>query len=181
MRKLILYIAASVNGKIAAEDGSVAWLDAFSNPENGDYGYQEFYDGVDTTIQGNATYKQILDWGIEFPYKGKSNYVFTSNPAYLDNDHVKFISEDHSKFVQNLKQQEGKDIWLIGGGKTNSALLSAGLIDEIRLFVMPIVLQGGIEFFEGLPAETKLTLKKSTTFGGGVLALVYGVNNNSSI
>ncbi|MGB0424314.1 MAG: dihydrofolate reductase family protein [Flavobacteriales bacterium] len=180
MRKLILYIAASVNGKIAGTDGSVAWLDAFSNPDAGDYGYQEFYEGVDTTIQGNATYKQILDWGIEFPYKGKSNYVFTANPAYLDNDDVKFISSDHKQFIKDLKQQEGKDIWLIGGGKTNSAMLSAGLIDEIRLFVMPIVLQGGIETFDGLPAETKLTLEESSTFDGGVLALVYSVNNNQS-
>ncbi|PLX03162.1 MAG: dihydrofolate reductase, partial [Marinilabiliales bacterium] len=58
----------SLNGKIAKKDGSVGWLDNIPNPEKSDFGYKEFYDSVDTTIQGNSTYKQIISWGIDFPY-----------------------------------------------------------------------------------------------------------------
>lgn len=49
MRKVILYIAASLNGKIARADGSVAWLNDFSSPENSDCGYSNFYQSVETS------------------------------------------------------------------------------------------------------------------------------------
>ena len=75
MKKLKLYIAISLNGKIAKPDGSVDWLNNIPNPDNSDMGYTDFFESVDTTIQGYKTYKQVIDWGIEFPYKGKKNYV----------------------------------------------------------------------------------------------------------
>ena len=59
-RKLILYIASSLNGKIADAEGRVDWLESMPNPDKLDYGYAEFYDSIDTTIQGNATYKQVM-------------------------------------------------------------------------------------------------------------------------
>lgn len=77
MRKVKLYIACSLNGKIAAKDGSVNWLETIPNPDKTDYGYLEFQKTIDTTIQGYSTYKQIIDWGIDFPYKETKNFVFT--------------------------------------------------------------------------------------------------------
>ena len=55
MRKIRLYIATSLNGKIARSDGSVDWLDAVPNPDKTDYGYTDFLESVDTTIMGNRT------------------------------------------------------------------------------------------------------------------------------
>ena len=95
MKKIKLYIATSLNGKIAKKDGSVGWLEAIPVPDGSDYGYNEFYTSIDTTIQGNATYQQIMSWGIEFPYKGKQNFVLTMNSDLEDTEHVQFISEDH--------------------------------------------------------------------------------------
>jgi len=77
VRKIKLYIATSLNGKIASSDGNVDWLESIPNPEKTDYGYKAFYDSIDTTIQGYNTYNQILNWDIDFPYKGKKNYVLT--------------------------------------------------------------------------------------------------------
>ena len=84
-----------------------------------------------------------------------------------------FIKENHIEFIKKLKAGEGKAIWLIGGGQVNTSLLNAGLIDEIRVFVMPIVLSDGIELFELLPDETALTLIDSKTYPTGVVELRY--------
>ena len=57
MRKIKLYIAMSLNGKIAEKDGSVDWLYVKEGDEKPDYGYSKFYNSIDTTIQGSNTYK----------------------------------------------------------------------------------------------------------------------------
>ncbi len=112
MRKLSLYSAVSLNGYIARKDGDVAWLDTIPNPEKLDFGYYDFYAGIDTTIQGFATYQQIIDWNIPFPYAGKRNYVLTRKQGLEDTEHVQFISERHVERIKALKQEEGKGIKL---------------------------------------------------------------------
>lgn len=179
MRKLKLYIACSLNGKIARKDGSVDWLEEIPNPEKSDYGYAGFYQSVDTTIMGFKTYKQIMDWGIDFPYKETKNYVFTRDKTHQNTAHVEFVSENHIEFVKKLKAREGKDIWLIGGGQINTMLLNAGLIDEIQVFMMPIILTEGIELFEAFPKETLLKLKGSKSFPGGAVELTYTLKQST--
>lgn len=171
-----MYIASSLNGKIARKDGSVDWLESVPNPEKSDYGYAEFLSSIDTTIQGYKTYAQLIEWGIEFPYKGKKNYVLTRNQNLSNTEYVEFISENHIEFIKELKEQDGKDIWLIGGGQINTMLLNARLIDEMRLFVMPIVIHEGIELFEQKPAEQILSLSGSKAYSSGVVELVYTLN-----
>jgi dihydrofolate reductase len=175
LRKVKLYIAISLNGKIAKPDGSVAWLEAIPNPENIDHGYADFYQSIDTTIQGNKTYKQILGWGIDFPYSDKKNYVFTRNERSVNTEDVTFVSNNHLDFVRQLKQEEGKDIWLVGGGQLNTVFLNENLLDEIYVFVMPIILSDGIELFESLPKETKLELIESKTYATGAVEIKYKV------
>lgn len=175
MRKVKLYIAISLNGKIAKPDGSVDWLDAIPKPTDSDYGYSDFYNSVDTTIQGHNTYKQIVGWGIDFPYKGKKNYVLTSDASLKDNKDVKFISSDHMAFIENLKHKKGKDIWLIGGSKANTALLDDELIDELYVFMMPIILNDGIDLFNSLLKDQPLELISSKSYSTGVVEMVYQV------
>lgn len=173
MRQIKLYIAMSLNGKIASKDGGVDWLEATPNPNNLDYGYVDFYDSVDTTIQGKATYQKIIDWGLEFPYTTTKNFVLTRNPNMENTKDVEFVSANHIPFIKQLKKYEGKDIWLIGGGQVNTLLLQAGLIDEIRVFLMPIIIPDGIGLFEALPPQTQLTLMDTMTFPTGVVELKY--------
>jgi len=177
MRKIILYIATSLNGKIADANGSVAWLDKIPNPDNCDYGFSDFFAGIDTTIQGNRTYEQVLGWEIDFPYKGKKNYVLTNDPVTKESDNVEFIPERHFETITRIKESEGKDIWLIGGGQSNTFLLSNGLIDEIHQFIMPIILPSGIDLFTGKPAETMLELIDTNHYSSGVVELKYRVNH----
>jgi len=175
LRKIKLYIAISLNGKIAKLDGSVDWLESIPNPEKIDHGYSDFYKSIDTTIQGNKTYKQILSWGIDFPYADEKNYVFTRNNELENTEYVEFISENHIDFMKQLKKEKGKDIWIVGGGQLNTIFLNENLIDEIQVFVMPIILSDGIELFENLPKETKLKLIESKSYSTGAIEIKYKV------
>jgi len=175
LRKIKLFIAVSLNGKIARPDGSVDWLEIIPNPEKTDYGYQDFLNSIDTTIQGYNTYNQLIGWGIDFPYMGKKNYVLTKKQDAVNTEYVEFITENHTEFIKQLKEEEGSDIWLIGGSQANKLVLNAGLLDEIIIFIMPIVLSGGIELFDAFPKETRLELLGKKSYSGGVVELNYRV------
>jgi dihydrofolate reductase len=166
----------SLNGKIADTDGNVDWLESIPNPGKTDYRYAEMYNSIDTTIQGYKTYKQILDWGIEFPYKGKKNFVLTRQIGLENTDQVEFLSQDPISFLKELKNKSGKNIWLIGGGNVNTLLLNENLIDEIQVFVMPIILSEGIELFESIPNRTYLELIHTKSYSSGVTEMIYKVN-----
>lgn len=173
MRKLILHIAISIDGKIARLNGDVDWLDAIPHKEGVDYGFYEMYNNIDTTIQGNKTYQKVLSWDIPFPYKGKENYVFTTNSELTANEDVRFIAKDHIDFVKTLKQKTGKDIWVIGGGQINAMLLEEKLIDELQIFIMPIVIPDGIPLFGKLSYDQQFELVSSEAYESGVVGLVY--------
>jgi len=173
MRKVILYIAQSLDGKIARLNGDVDWLDQIHNAENEDYGYTAFYASIDTTLMGNRTYEKLLSFGIEFPYAGKENYVFSQQKGKHDTEHVNFIGDDLTSFVRGIKQEEGKNIWLVGGSEINTVLFNAGLIDEIYLFTMPMTLGEGIPLFAGRVNETQLKLTEVSTYTSGVICKKY--------
>lgn len=173
MRKIKLYIATSLNGKIAKSDGDVAWLESMPNPDGIDYGYAEFCNSVDTTIMGYNTYNQIISWGIEFPYSDKKNFVLTNKADLEKSEYVEFISKNHIETIQKIKEESGKDIWLIGGGLVNTLLLNAGLIDEIQIFIMPIVIEGGIEVFEKNTFDTQFELVSVKPFPTGAIEIIY--------
>lgn len=168
MRKIVLYIAASLDGYIARPDGSIDWLEDKDYAIAGeDFGYSDFFQTIDTTLMGHSTYKVVLGFDMPFPYSDKSNYVFSRSTKHSDTAHVRFISTDAVGFVQELKQQPGKTIWLIGGGELNTLLLNHRLIDEIILTYIPILLGEGIPLFAAGAQERKMTLTGSRSYSNG--------------
>lgn len=167
MRKVILFIATSLDGFIARKDGSIDWL--FGDQ---DYGYSEFIKTIDTTLTGHATYKQVLTFG-EFPYKDTTNYIFSRSPQAPDKNPVTFISSDIAQFVRNLKNKKGQHIWLVGGGQINTVLLNAELIDEMIVSIHPIILGEGLPLFAGRPNETKFKVTGQKTFESGLVQITY--------
>ncbi|MEO0895861.1 MAG: dihydrofolate reductase family protein [Bacteroidota bacterium] len=164
---IILYIAASLDMYIARENGDVDWLF-----QDGDYGYEKFYSEIGYTLMGSKTYEQVLSFG-EWPYKEKINYVFTREAGKEDTDQVKFFSGDIPSFLKKLKQQAKEHIWLIGGGEIIRICLSADLVDELRIFVHPIVLGKGIPLFIPQEQQINFQLKKVNPFPNGLLELHY--------
>jgi len=175
MKKVIIYAATSLDGMIAKADGSVDWLDELPNPEQLDYGYFDFYDTIDATIMGNKTYQQVLGFDVPFPYKGKKNYVLTRNTSLTKDENVEFISKDPIDIIRNLKESDGKDIWLIGGGEINTLLLNNGLIDQIIVHIMPIILGSGIPLFNKEVNVSMLELIESKTYSTGVIEMRYDI------
>jgi len=160
MGKIILYIASSLDGYIARENGDVDWL-----PINTDSGYDNFYKSIDTVIMGKKTYDQILTFG-DYPYKGKKSYVFTRNDSLTKDENVEFAS-NVEEFSRNLVSSKG-NIWLVGGSELFSAFLEHKLVDEIILSIIPTVLGKGIPLFQNINQEANLKLIKTTGYSGFV-------------
>ncbi|HPE55010.1 MAG TPA: dihydrofolate reductase family protein [Bacteroidales bacterium] len=173
MRKIILYIAQSLDGFIAKENGDVSWLEEVPNPEKTDYGYSDFLTSIDTVIMGRATFEQVCSFDMPYPYQSKKNFVFTKNPELPANENAAFISENHAGFVRKLKLQQGNDIWLVGGAKTNTFFLQHNLIDQIRLFVMPVLLGRGIPLFYKNTFKRDLQIEYYQVHSSGVSELWY--------
>lgn len=176
MRKVILSLAVSLDGYIAKPDGDVEWLKKVPNPDKTDHGFNDFYKKIDTTIMGNNTYKEILGFGIPFPFPDKENYVI-SRTAHPPTKFVSFTS-DISGLMATLKKKKGADIWLIGGGQINTAFLNRGLIDELLIRIVPIVIGEGLPLFANKPDETIFRLVKTEAFSTGTIQLTYQPNRN---
>ena len=158
--KLVFYGAISLDGYLARENHSLDWL--FGTEGEEETGYQEFYDSVDILLMGRSTYDQIAILSPEkFPYEGKPCYVF-SRTMTGSNEHVTFINEDIAGFTQSLKKQEGKRIWIVGGGEVLQHLLS--LVDEFIIQIAPIIIGKGIPLFVPGDQENKLTLVDVRSF-----------------
>ena len=156
MPKIIVYIATSLDGHIAREDGSVDWL-----PESTESGYDIFYKSIDTVIMGKTTYDQVLTFG-EYPYKDKKSFVFTTTNQTKD-ENVEFLS-DVDKFVVDGFPGVGKNIWLVGGAQIIASFLKQKVVDEIIVTVIPVILGKGIPLFQNIESEIKLELIKTKKY-----------------
>jgi dihydrofolate reductase len=167
MRKLIVYIATSLDGYIARRDGSIDWLF-----EAEDYGYPGFLETVDTLLLGRHTYEQLL--GFEpYPYSGKTVYVFSRARAGEQDAHATFVAPDPAAFLEALRTQPGKDIWLVGGAGLVADFQRAGLVDVWRIFVHPILLGAGIPLFAPDAPEQTLVLTGTCPYPDGLVELRY--------
>lgn len=164
-----VFIATSLDGRIARADGGLDWLDA-AQGSGEDYGYAAFFGSVDALVMGRRTYEKVLTFGA-WPYAGKRCIVLTRTPrASLHGE--EFSSEAPSALVERL-QREGVRRVYVDGGEVIRSFLRAGLIDELTLSVLPIVLGDGIPLFaDGLP-EQRLSLEATTPFPSGLVQLRY--------
>ena len=170
MATITYYVVASLDGYIADASGGVDWLPQ-GEPE--DYGYTEFYAGVDALVMGRRTYDQVMEFG-QWPYAGKPTYVFTGHPP-LDNPYdVRFVSDtEPAEFVRTTAAGYSGTVWLVGGGNLADQFRRAGLIDEYLVHVIPVILGRGIPLFGGDAPPTRLELFESKSYAGGVLLLRY--------
>lgn len=173
MRKVILFIAMSLDGYIADRSGSVNWLTGHGNAGENIDTYSIFIKDVDTVIMGWNTYHQITtelspdSW----VYDGLHTYVITHRDC-PSTDGIQFTGEPPAKLVQKLKETGGKSIWICGGASIVRQLLQNDLIDTYYISVIPTLLGGGIRLFHTLDREIKLRLVKTQTYNG-ITDLVY--------
>ncbi|KAA0964892.1 dihydrofolate reductase [Sporosarcina sp. ANT_H38] len=156
-RKLVLFTAVSLDGYIATKSDTLDWL--FKVEGEGDNGYSEFYETVDTILLGRRTYDWISEnMTGDFPYKNKECYVFSRSTNEDGND-VKFVSDEVVEFTNKLKNQEGKNIWIVGGGELLHSFIKGNLVDELILTVAPTLIGNGIPLFKEGDFNLELSLK----------------------
>ncbi len=172
MKKIILYIAASLDQRIAEPDGGLDWLTEFPNPEKTDYGYKDLLASVDTVIMGGRTYHELQCMDIIWPYPNQHTFV-VSHHEWSAKENISFITENIIETISELRNQQGKDIWLVGGGELISMLLAADLVNEIQITYIPIILGKGIPLFPKQTKASKWELTESVIYNSSVLKVTY--------
>lgn len=170
-RKLILYIACSLDGYIAKPNDDLSFL-ASVQKEGEDYGYTDFVNTIDTVILGRRTYDWVMKQVPEFPHADKESYVITRTAkASIGNTH--FYTGSLKELVLKLKAADGKHIFCDGGAELVNELLKDKLIDELIISVIPTLLGNGIRLFKDGRPEQTLELISTKQFDTGLVQLHY--------
>jgi dihydrofolate reductase len=174
MSKIQLYIATTIDGYIAREDGGLDWLDSLPNPNNEDYGYYTFYDQIDTVVMGRKTYDEILGFDVDWPYANCKSYVVTSNTEYeVKTDNTYLVNDLNQESIAKMKAESNKNIWIVGGGELITTFLNLDAIDEMIICIIPTIIGNGIRLFPSEPRETKFELVNTESFDNGAVILNY--------
>ncbi len=144
MRRLRYNIAMSLDGYIAPGDESTDWI-----TQDATIDFHALYKQFDTFVMGRKTYEVMKKFDHEpSPLKGypRENVLIVSKTLQPSDDtRITIVSEDFLSEIERLKEKEGKDIWLFGGGQLFGACLDAGLVDTIEVAIIPKMLRGGIK------------------------------------
>jgi dihydrofolate reductase len=170
-RKVVLYIAMSLDGYIAKPNDDIGFL-SMVEQEGQDYGYAAFVETVDAVIIGRKTYEKVISMGFGFPHADKDVYIITRTPR-PNIGSVKFYSGDLKSLVQKLKSKEGKNIYCDGGSEIVNELLKDELIDEFVISIIPILVGNGTELFKAGRPEQKLELVSVKSFDKGLTQIHY--------
>jgi dihydrofolate reductase len=185
MRKIIFLIHISLDGFVAGPNGEIDW--AIYDAEIEKYSH-DLHSATDAAIYGRNTYQMMAGYwpGVltdPNATAGEMNHarwveaatkvVVSRTLASATWKNSVLIRDNVAEAIAAMKQQPGKDMWLLGSPTLAQALMAADLIDEYRLNVNPVVLGSGKRLFaEGvkLPA---LKLLEARTFKSGVVGLRY--------
>jgi len=178
--KATVYIATTVDGFIARENGSVDWLTTGEDVGSEDYGYQDFFNSVDALVMGRNSYELVLSFG-SWPYGDKPIVILSSQqleiPESISNT-VSVMSASPSKVVQRFAERGYKHIY-IDGGKTIQGFIREGLIQKIIITKVPILIGSGIPLFGALPHDIRLHHLETLQFDNGLVQRKYEILENN--
>jgi dihydrofolate reductase len=192
MRKLVYYVACSLDGFIAREDGSFDFAlpdgahlqdlmrrfpETFPGHLRGALGVSGPNQSFDTVLMGRGTYEVGLTLGITSPYPHLRQYLFSRTITSAPDPGVALMRDDPAATVRRLKQESGKDLWLCGGAKLAAALF--GEIDELILKINPVIIGTGIPLVAGRH-EARVDLVDIHTYANGVMVSRYRVHRPST-
>jgi dihydrofolate reductase len=176
-RKVIVHIGTSADGYIARPDGDLEWLTSRPAPP-GFYGMNAFMKSIDTKLLGRRTYEAGLRLGAKFGAKDRSIVFSRQAPPVDAPSGVEFVSGDIGAFVGRLREQPGKDIWLMGGGDLIASFLDAQAIDEFVISMAPVFIGDGIPLIARRHRHVPLQLMSSERFEDGLVQLRYHVQGH---
>ena len=189
MRKLVYYVATTIDGFIAGADGAdpsgtVFELEGDHMPAmiaeypetvpthvRAAMGIDATNRHFDTVLMGRASYQPGLDLGVTSPYAHLRQYVFSTTITESPDLGVEIVAGDPIEKVRELKKEDGKDIWLCGGGKLAAAVQPE--VDELRIKLNPVTIGTGIPLFDGEFDPQRFRLTSTRAFESGMIFLTY--------
>jgi dihydrofolate reductase len=179
--KVSVYVATSLDGFIAREDGSLDWLpgadpEKQSGAETEDYGYRVFMDTVDVLVMGRKTYEKVLSFGM-WPYEDKRVVVLSSGSVDIPNDLASTIESrscSPCELVYDLEKAGAKHVY-VDGGKTIQRFLNEGLIHQIIVTRIPVLIGSGIPLFGPLADDILLRHVETRQFPSGFVQSRYEI------
>jgi dihydrofolate reductase len=167
--QIIAYVATSIDGFIAAKNGGVGWLDPYFTPE---LGFAGFLASIDTVLMGRNSYDQILGFG-KWPYPGKTSFVVTGRLLSRIEGGSRTIAADPDAMLRALGEAKSRRVWAVGGAITFRGLFANGLVDELRLFIVPELLGDGKPLFLAQDRPARAHLVGERRFSNGIVELNY--------
>lgn len=176
--KISIHMVASLDGYIAKEDNSIGWFETSSPYEKGQdwQDTDEAQEKIDCYVMGARCYELAMQLKEQhgWPYGTTPTVVLSHRHFDEDRPHISFYEGALGALADNLKSKY-KNIWLVGGAQVVNEFLRLKLADEIRYFILPIVLGSGLRFFEKLDFEQNLNLINTTAYKNGMVALHYQI------
>jgi dihydrofolate reductase len=185
MRKIVQFMHASLDGFVAGPNGEMDWITV--DDEIFEYaGYRT--DESDMALYGRVTFEMMeAYWPTAADQPNPSKHAIHHSAWYNQVDKVvlsktlkgksfkntRIISENVEAEIQKLKQGSSKEIIIFGSPGASHALMSKDLIDELWVFVNPILIGQGIPLFKDIHSRVQLNLIKSHAFANGVVCLHY--------
>ena len=185
MRRLILQMGVSIDGYVAALDGSHPWGYASEDEATKRWKLDSVY-GAGAHLMGRVTYEDMA----AFWPTSKSEYarpmndipkvVFSETLQHADWPETRIARGDLSEEIERLKREPGNDLIAYGGATFAQALSRLGLVDEYRLMIQPAALGAGLPLFEDMAAPLHLELVEANTYATGVAIHVYRPRSSST-
>ena len=168
MRRIILGAAISLDGYIARPNGAVDFL---VMSEGSSKAIAEFFSSIDALVMGRKT-APATGGSSRFPIQ-LPTYVFSRSQPPGERDGLTFVNESPESLVARLRQQPGKNIFLMGGGELAREFLKADLVDEVSLSIVPVLLGEGIPLFPSGFPQRDFVLIENNTVPPGLVSLKY--------
>ena len=169
MRSIRYSVAMSLDGFIATPGGGYDWI-----PQDPAIDFSAFFETIDTILMGRRTFELVRSQGPS-PLDAMRRYVFSHTLAPEHDPDVTVVSSDAATVIGQLRAEEGKDIWLMGGGMLFRSLLEAGLVDTVEIGLVPVLLGRGIPMLPEADRSHGLALATVEQFPSGVVLLKYDV------
>ncbi|SEB83829.1 Dihydrofolate reductase [Pseudomonas saponiphila] len=175
-----VFIATSVDGFIARDDGAIDWLPSGESAE--DYGYAAFVDTVDGIVMGRATYDSVLGftpWPFTKPVVVLSRTLGQQDVPQRLEGKVRISAAQPVALVAQLRAEGWKSAY-VDGGKLIQAFLQAGLIDEMTLTRVPVLIGTGRPLFGALAQDLRLSCIDSRRYPDGLVSTRYRVEREAA-